>query len=73
MSNGQAQPAKVIVDLQAGVIPNQIETSKRFVLDADEANDPDAWSRVHGQAMHYCLALQNPEQFNWVRLEWTFL
>lgn len=75
--------AKVIIEVFAGVIPGEpiTEFSRCWTWTSDQQErlkngDPDArleWIRMAGESREYAATLENPEQFNWVRRDWTWL
>ena len=77
------EAAKLIIEVQAGVIPGTAmpEYTKRWGWTSSdqaklEAGDKDArenWIRIAGESREYAATLENPAQVNWVRRDWIWL
>jgi len=78
------QEARVLLEVVAGVIPNQPEPelTKQWAITSDEwqraANDEGGHgmllSQRNGQAQGYAAWLMmQPDRCNWVRLNWIWL
>ena len=72
--------AKVIIEVQAGVIPEQADPERtcRWTISSDEweaaAGDwPILLAERVGQAQGYAALLAQPQLVNWVRLDWIYL
>jgi hypothetical protein len=74
-----AESARVIIEVQAGIIPEQPEPefTKRWVITSEEWEDGQSdvlLSTRYGQAQGYAAMLAlHPERFNWVRVDWLYL
>lgn len=72
--------AKVIVEVQAGVIPGtpEPEYTRRWAMTSDEweAAGPKAGEELamlNGKAQGYAMLLMlQPDRLNWVRTEWLW-
>lgn len=69
------QNAKLILEVQAGVIPGEPnhDLTRRWVIGEYELDDKNKLVDVQGAALNYAAILQNPEFVNWVRLDWVWL
>lgn len=78
----EAKPARVIIEVLAGIIPNQPEPefTRRYAITSEEWNAAQGENQAmllaerNGQAFGYAnlLALQ-PDHVNWVRVDWIWL
>jgi hypothetical protein len=74
------EPAKLIVEVVAGVIPETPEpeftkrwgiTSAEWERAAEEGTGTELMAERTGQAQGYAhLLMLQPERFNWVRIDW---
>ena len=70
-------PVSAAVEVYAGLIPGQAmeEYTHRWVLTSADRHSEEGQLRLiemNGQAMAYALALMEPKQLNWVKLEWIW-
>ena len=77
------QAAKLIIEVQAGVIPGQPmpEYTRRWGWTSDEqaklgAGDMktrEKWIMIAGESREYAATLENPARVNWLRRDWIWL
>lgn len=78
-----ADSARVIVEVQAGLIPGQPdpEHTKRWALSSDQwqavvdgGTEGPALAELNGRAQGYAaLLMLQPDRLNWVRTDWIWL
>lgn len=70
-------PIKVIITIQAGLIPNEPmpEFSRQITITAEgwEAAGGLETMKAYGFAQEYMRSLWNPRAFNWVRCDWIYV
>jgi hypothetical protein len=74
-----ASGARVIVEVQAGVMPGQPEDAltRRWVITSDEWDITGAQTELlatlNGRAIGYAMLLMlSPQRVNWVRTDWLW-
>lgn len=69
--------AKIVIEVVAGIIPQQpiAKYSKAFVVTEAmwEDRNGEETMKVYGFAQEYMRTLWNPRSLNWVALNWTYL
>lgn len=70
-----ADMAKLILEVQAGVIPGEPmpELTRRWALTSEDIEVDNKMADAQGAALNYAALLQNPQRVNWVRLDWVWL
>jgi len=76
----QSESARVIVEVMAGVVPQQPEPefTRRWALTSKEWAEAEdqgvALAVLNGKAQGYAgLLMLQPERLNWVRTDWLWL
>ena len=66
---------KCLVRVTAGVIPNIPDSrlTREWDFTQEDFDGPPAYIDRTGAAMNYAMSLQNPQQRNWVKLEWIWM
>jgi hypothetical protein len=70
--------ARVCWEVVAGLLPGrdpEPEFTKQWWMTSSEveaANAPDIWAERQAAAMEYARSLQNPNDLNWVRVDWIW-
>lgn len=64
---------KCIVNVQAGILANEPKETRSWSFTQEDLDSPPHYIDQMGAAMNYAMSLQNPQQYNWVRFEWTWL
>jgi hypothetical protein len=77
------ESARVIVEVQAGVVPGTAEPehTRRWALSSTEWHTAETGGTAHialaelnGKAQGYAMLLMlQPDRFNWVRADWLWL
>jgi hypothetical protein len=75
-----ASSARVIVEVQAGVLPGtpEPEFTRRWAITSDEwdiaGDQSETLATLNGKAVGYAMLLMlQPDRVNWVRTEWLWL
>jgi len=65
---------KCSIVVQAGLVPGEpLEGSaRRWDFTQQDLDNPPKFIDGSGAAMNYAMHLQNPNKFNWVKLEWIW-
>lgn len=70
----EMESLKCSVQVIAGVIPEEPmpEFTREWHFTKKDMDNPPTYIDKTGSAMNYAMSLQNPERFNWVRLDWIW-
>ena len=70
-----AQRARILIEVVAGLIPNQPipEFTRRFPISETTWAEGDEVMKTYGYAQEYSRSLWNPSRVNWVSLTWIYL
>ena len=65
---------KCSVHVLAGVIIGERipEATRTWNFTQEDLDNPPTYIDRTGAAMNYAMSLQNPQKYNWVRLEWLW-
>ena len=62
------------IQVKAGIIPGeaQPELTRTWEFTKEDLDNPPKYVDDTGAAMNYAMSLQNPQEVNWVKLEWVW-
>ena len=65
--------AKLLVEVQWGVIPNTVEGNRQWGWSRDEVEAAESWQKLMSHAYDEFNQRMNPQHNNWVTLTWLWL
>ena len=68
------QALKCSIEVVAGVLVGvpMKEYSRQWHITEEDWINPPTYIDKSGAAMNYAMSLQNPQRFNWVRMDWIW-
>ena len=69
----ETKSAKLLVEVQWGVIPGTVEGSKKWGWSRDEVEAAESWQKLMAAAYDEFSLRMEPNYNNWVTLTWLWL
>lgn len=71
--NAETKMAKLLVEVQWGVIPGTVEGNKQWGYSREEVDAADSWVKLMSAAYEEFNSRLDPRAHNWVTLTWLWL